>query len=68
MAEVWLALRMLCCMEGTARVIRIRMTDMTMRSSMRVKPDSWGRGAVWRVFIGAGSSAAQSALSDSFKV
>jgi hypothetical protein len=40
MAEVSLPRRMTLCIAGMAMTIRMRMTDMTMRSSTRVKPDS----------------------------
>src|SRR5665213_2071951 len=45
MAEVSLPRRTTDCMAGMARVMRMRMTDMTMSSSTSVKPDSG-----WRVW------------------
>src|SRR5580698_11606456 len=45
-AEVSLAFFLTLSICGTARAIRMSMMDMTMRSSMRVKPASGSRFAV----------------------
>src|ERR1035438_2811847 len=50
-AEVWLAFFLTLSIWGTARAIRMSMMDMTMSSSMRVKPNSRDevRGSGWVV-------------------
>src|ERR1700722_12779715 len=46
-AEFSLPCFLMCRSWGTASVMRMSMTDMTMRSSMRVKPASW----CWRFMV-----------------
>ena len=55
-AEVWFALMIAFIAEGIASVIRISMMDITIRSSIRVKPSSWCCLWVFMVAISGGVS------------